>query len=386
MDYQLSDQEELFRKDMAEFCQDRIEPRAAELDQGASDKISEIMRENLKMLAEQDFLQAGITDNSIDLIRVYLAGEELSRACASTFLSARASAFMCGGSLAVYGSPEQKMRYLPDILRAERVGAIAYTEETAGTDISAISCVARRDSDGWLLSGKKHIVVNAPIADVFLVLAYSNPDAGQESGMSFFIIEKGSPGMKLGEPIKMMGMRGVPIASVELDNCRAVSILGEEPGKGKQQIDNLMTMGCVGITSMCVGIGMACMEHSTRHAKERTAFGRQIGKYQDVGFKLSDMFSYNDLGRMLGLRAAWALNTNDNEAEILAACAKLFAGEAVTKIANWGMQVFAAHGYIEGSTIERLYRDARFGQLCEGTSEILRECIARHELDRFQQV
>jgi butyryl-CoA dehydrogenase len=386
MDYQLSDQEEQYRKDMEEFFQDRIGPRAAELDQGHGDKAAGIMRANLKAIAEQDFLRAGILENSIDLIKVYLAGEELSRACASTFLSARASAFMCGGALTLFGSTEQKKRYIPDIMRAENIGAIAYTEETAGTDISAISTITRRTNEGWVLSGKKHIVVNAPIADVFLVLAYSNRDAGAESGMSFFIVEKDTPGLKVGEPIKMMGMRGVPIASVELDNCLAVSVLGDEPGKGKHQIDKLMTMGCVGITAMCVGIGTACMELTTRHAKERTAFGRQIGKFQDVGFKLSDMFSFNDLGRMMGLRAALALNTNDNEANILAACAKLFAGEAVTKIVNWGMQVFAAHGYIEGSPIERLYRDARFGQLCEGTSEILREFIAQHELDRFQQV
>ena len=107
--------------------------------------------------------------------------------------------------------------------------------------------------------------------------------------------------------------------------------------------------------------------------------------YQDVGFKLADMFAYNDLGRMLALRAAWAFNTGEQEAGVLAASAKLFASEAATKIANWGMQIFAGHGYLAGSDMERLYRDAKFGEIYEGTSEIQRALVAKSELDRFLQ-
>jgi alkylation response protein AidB-like acyl-CoA dehydrogenase len=142
-------------------------------------------------------------------------------------------------------------------------------------------------------------------------------------------------------------------------------------------------MGTVGIAALCVGIGMACMEISTNHAKSRTTFGRRIGMYQDVGFKLADMFAYNDLGRMLALRAAWALNTSEHGAAVLAASAKLFAGEAVTKIANWGMQIFAGHGYLAGSDMERIYRDAKFGEICEGTSEMQRALISKTEMDRY---
>lgn len=147
-----------------------------------------------------------------------------------------------------------------------------------------------------------------------------------------------------------------------------------------------MSLGSVGMAALGVGIGTACMEVSTAHAKARSAFGRKIGMYQDVGFKLADMFAYNDLGRMLALRAAWGFNTNDREADTLAACAKLFASEAATKIVNWGMQILAGHGYLAGSTMERLYRDAKFGEICEGTSEMLRQEIARRELDRFEGV
>jgi alkylation response protein AidB-like acyl-CoA dehydrogenase len=386
MDYQLTEQEKQFQKNISDFLQEKIAPKAAGLDQCGKDEINIRMRENLKMLADQNILGAGIKGDSLDLIQIYLAGEEISKACASTFLSARSSAFMCAGALTLFGSPQQKEQYIQPLLRADTVGAIAYTEDAAGTDISAIKTIAGRDDNGWLLSGTKNIVINAPIADVFLVLAYTDLDAGIENGMSFFLVDRDCPGVSVGETIETMGMRGVPMAPLTLDGCTCSEILGDQPGKAYQQLTTLMTMGCVGITALCVGIGTACMEISTDHAKGRRAFGRQIGKFQDVGFKLSDMFTNNDLGQMLGLRAAWAINTKEDNAEVLAACAKLFASEAVTKIVNWGMQVFAGHGYLKGTDIERLYRDARFGQICEGTSEMQRALISKHELDRFQRV
>ena len=386
MDFQLTEQEKKFQEDISDFVQEKIAPKAAGLDQCSKDESNTRMRENLKTLADQNILGAGIREDSLDLIQIYLAGEELSKACASTFLSARSSAFMCAGALTLFGSPEQKKQYIQALLCADKIGAIAYTEDSAGTDISAIKTVAGKDDDGWLLNGTKNIVINAPIADVFLVLAYTDLDAGLENGMSFFLVDRNCHGVSVGETIETMGVRGVPIAPITLDGCKCSKILGGHPGKAYQQLTALMTMGCVGITSLCVGIGTAVMKISTDHAKGRRAFGRQIGKFQDVGFKLSDMFTNNDLGQMLGLRAAWAINTNEDNAEVRAACAKLFASEGVSKIVNWGMQIFAGHGYLKGTDIERLYRDARFAEICEGTSEMQRALISRHELNRFQQV
>jgi alkylation response protein AidB-like acyl-CoA dehydrogenase len=249
--------------------------------------------------------------------------------------------------------------------------------------MAAITTVAHKDGETWLLNGDKNVVINAPIADVFLVLAYSEKDAGAESGMSIFICDKNAEGLKIGESIETMGLRGVPLAGISMNNCVATGILGDIPGKGYEQITRILTMGKVGIAALCVGIGNSCTEISVKHSKERKTFGKPIGLYQDVGFRLADMFTINDLGRMLALRAAWAINAGEYEADILAACAKLFASEAVTKIANWGMQIFAGHGYVAGSDIERLYRDAKFGEICEGASEIQRSLIAKSELDKF---
>ncbi len=383
MDYTLSEQEKQMQQDLAAFCRAHIAPRAKELDQSSREASTVLIRENLGMLAEGSWLSAGHEGDSIDLIKVYLAGEELAKACPATFLSARASTFLCAGALRLFGTAGQKQRHVPGLMQADAVGALAYSEEQAGSDLGALRARAWREGDTWVLSGVKDVVVNAPMADVLLVLAYITPAAGPEGGMGLFIIEKGAPGLSVGTPVETMGLRGVPIAPVKMNNCPASGLLGGEPGHGYEQIMRLLELGTVGVAAMCVGIGSACMECSTRHAKSRMAFGRQIGKFQDVGFKLADMFTFNDLGRMLALRAAQALNTGEQGAGVMAACAKLFTSEAVTRIAGWGMQIFAGHGYLAGSDMERLYRDARFGEICEGTSEMQRSLIARNELDRF---
>ena len=383
MDFQLSPQEVKLQQELAAFCRNEIAPRAKMLECSSRQERCALMRENLKMLARGGCLEAGHAGEAIDLILVYLAGEEIARACPATFLSARASTFLCAGALRLLGTLEQKQYYIPALMQAEKVGALAYSEEQAGSDLSSIHAVARKNGDAWVISGMKDIVINAPIADVFLVLAYHDKDAGPEHGLSIFIIEKEAEGLKISDPLETMGLRGAPIAAISMNNCVAVGLLGGTLGKGKEQVNRLLTLGTVGIAALCVGIGTACMEISTDHAKGRTAFGRRIGMYQDVGFKLADIFTYNDLSRMLALRAAWALNTSEHEAEVLAAGAKLFASEAVTKITDWGMQIFAGHGYLAGSDMERLYRDAKFGEICEGTSEMQRALIARTELDRF---
>jgi len=383
MDYQLSPIEMKMQQDLADFCRTEIAPRAKMLDCGSRPEVCANMKENLKMLSGGGCLEAGYQGDVIDLIAVYLAGEEIAKACPATFLSARASTFLCAGALRLFGTPEQKKRYIPDLMKADLVGAFAYSEEQAGTDMAAITTAARNDGKAWRLTGDKNVVVNAPIADVFLVLAYSEKDAGAEGGMSLFICDKGAAGLSVGKPVETMGLRGVPLAGLCLNNCAAAGILGDTPGKGHEQVNRILAMGKVGIAALCVGIGNACTEISVKHAKERTAFGKPIGLYQDVGFRLADMFTINDLGRMLALRAAWAFNTGEYEADILAACAKLFASESVTKIANWGMQIFAGHGYVAGCDIERLYRDAKFGEICEGASEMQRSLIARGELDKF---
>lgn len=383
MDYQFSPEQVKRQQDLAAFCRAEIAPRTQMLDRLPRREVGACMMENLRLLARGGWLGAGQEGDNLDLVEAYLAGEEIAKACPATFISARTSAFLCAGALRLFGTPEQRARYIPPLLRAEMVGALAYSEDLAGSDLKAITMSARPDGGGWLLNGAKDIVVNAPIADIILVLAYHDKSAGADQGMSLFVVEHAAVGLDIGLPIETMGLRGVPIAAVSLNNCRSAGVLGGVAGQGYLQVQRLLTMGAVGIAAFSVGIGSACMEIATCHAKTRAAFGKPIGLYQDVGFKLADMFTITDLGRLLALRAAWAINTGEHEADVLAACAKLFTGEAATKVVDWGMQIFAGHGYLAGTQMERLYRDAKFGEICEGTSEMQRAFIAKNELDRF---
>jgi butyryl-CoA dehydrogenase len=386
MDFQFSPEETKLQQDVAAFCLREISLKAQILDGCSHEKACVIIKENIRSLGEAGFLAPGIQAGGIDMVSHYIAGEEIAKACPSTFLSVRASAFLCAGAITLFGTDEQKKRYLPGLLSGGEIGALAYSEEQAGTDMGGIGARALSVAGTWLINGTKNLTVNAAIADVILVLAYSDPEAGKENGMGLFIVERGAEGLVIGQNAETLGLRGVPVSPLIMDGCVTSGVLGGSVGKGFSQMSALLARGTVGITALCVGIGAACMEISTGHAKNRNAFGRRIGMYQDVGFKLADMFAYNDLGRMMGLRAAWAMNQDEPEAGVLGASAKLFASEGVTKIVNWGMQVFAGHGYLAGSGIEKLFRDAKFGEICEGTSELQRSFIANTELDRFAPV
>ncbi len=383
IDYELKEQEALIKLKALDVATKAVAPVAAKLDSAAKAEAAALMKDNLKKLAQEELLAPGVSESGIDLITHFVVGEEIAKACASTWLSARATGFHCAGAIALFGTAEQKAKYLNALVRGEITGAAAYTEDGAGSDLGSCGATAVKDGSVWKLSGEKNLVINAPIADIILVLAWTDTAAG---AASLFVVEKGAKGLTIGAGVETLGICGCPVAPIKLDGCAAAGVLGGDAGKGIAQVTKILEMGRIGVVALSVGIGTACMEKSTARAKSRKAFGKPIGAYQEVGFKLADMFTFNDLGRALGLRAAWAFNNRENEAEILAACAKVFAGEAVTKIANWATQVFSGHGYVKGSEIERLYRDARFCEFCEGTSEVLRTVIAKNELDKFKGV
>ncbi|HOS98058.1 MAG TPA: acyl-CoA dehydrogenase family protein, partial [Deltaproteobacteria bacterium] len=328
MNYQLSADQARLQQDVTAFCADVIASRAKKLEEGVPAERDALMRDSLKRLGKAGWLAAGYGEGGLDHVALYLVGEALARACPATFVSMRSSVHLCAGAIRLFGTPSQKDRYLKGLLGGDSVGALAYSEVQAGSDLGGITAAAQADGNTWLLGGTKDIVVNAPLADVFLVLAWHDRATGPDTGMSLFLVERSAQGPGIVGRVETMGLKGVPIASLSMDRCPSAGILGDNPGQGLSQIRRLMSLGSVGMAALGVGIGTACMEVSTAHAKARSAFGRKIGMYQDVGFKLADMFAYNDLGRMLALRAAWGFNTNDREADTLAACAKLFASEA----------------------------------------------------------
>jgi alkylation response protein AidB-like acyl-CoA dehydrogenase len=382
MNYEHSDAHKELQSAMAAFCKAEISPGAARLDVAPRDESVSKMRSNLKKLAETGCLKLFLED---DLTGRCVAGEELAHACPATFMTAISSATLYGRAVQRFGTEAQQRKNLLGIDTGDAVGAFACTEVEAGSDMEGMTTTAVKRDGSWVLNGEKDLVTNAPLADRFLILAWIDRHAGIEKGTALFLIRRSTKGLTVGEPLETMGLRGALTAGINLSECAVdtEAILGSEAGRGYSQMLSILEEIKLAMATLSVGIGMACMEESTRHAKTKKCFGKPIGLFEGVGAKLAIMYSLNDIGRMMTCRAAWAMEQDDPESAVLASCAKLFTSEAVGKIADLAMQVHGGHGYLKGAAVERLYRDARFAQIAYGTSERQRAFIAADSLNRF---
>ena len=382
MDYELSDAHKSLQAEMGTFCREEIAPGAALFDEAPPEEAAARMKANLKKLADTGFLNLLLGG---DLLGSCVAGEELARVCPSTCLAAVSSATAFERAVKRFGTDSQQERYLPPLAAGERIGAFACTEREAGSDLGGMATTAEKRDGGWILDGEKDLLTNAPIADAFLILAWTDRNEGLEGGTTLFLVDRSTEGLTIGKPVETMGLRGAPTAGIRLANCSVTdeAALGGTVGVGWGRMQALLEEIKLALSVLCVGVGAACMEESTRHAKAKKAFGKPIGLFEGVGAKLAIMFTLNDLGRMMTLRAAWAMEAKDPEGPVLASCAKLFTSEAAGRIADLAMQVHGGHGYLKGAAVERLYRDARFAQLAYGTSEMQRAFIAKESLDRF---
>lgn len=382
MNYELTEEHKELQSKIRKVVAEEIKAAAAFPDEGPKEKRTEALKQYMKKLAENHFLEWLLGE---DPVGCCVIGEELARACPSAFFSALSSALAFGCPIRLFGTEAQKKKYLLPLTKADLIGALALTEPEAGSDLSGIRTAAERKGHRWLLEGAKDLVTNAPLAEAFLVLAWTDREAGLEKGMTFFILDRQTRGLSAGRQVETMGLRGAPVGGIELFQCEVGSeaILGEV-GDGYEQIGKIMPTLHLAISMLSLGIGDACLEESSRYARERKAFGKPIGYFEGVGAKLAIMFTLIDLGRMMAHRAAWGLAQGDSEAAVLAACAKLFISESVNKIVDLGMQVHGGHGYLKGAKVEQWYRDARLAELVYGTSEMLRAFIAKDSLDKFK--
>jgi acyl-CoA dehydrogenase len=383
MNYDLSDAHRGLQAEMGKFCRGEIASGAALLDEAPPDVAAAQMRVNLNALAGAGYQKLLLTE---DRLGSCVAGEELARVCPATFLAAMTSTTAFGRAVRRFGTKHQQERYLPSLTAGERIAAFACTEAEAGSDLAGMGTTAEHQDGRWVLRGEKDLVTNAPLAGSFLVLAWTDRDAGKEKGLSLFFIDCEAEGMTIGKPVETMGLRGAPTSGIRLEGCEATAeaLLGGTAGAGWGQMQSVFEEINLALSTMCVGIGVACMEEATCHAKGKKAFGKPVGLFEGVGAKLATMFTFNDIGRMMTCRAAWAMDQCDPEAPVLASCAKLFTSEAVGRIADLAMQVHGGHGYLKSATVERLCRDARFAVIAWGTSEMQRAFIAKDSLDRFR--
>jgi alkylation response protein AidB-like acyl-CoA dehydrogenase len=375
MDFSLTEEQQQFVKSLRQFLQAEIAPHAAEMD-----RRGELRRENLTKLAEFGLTGLSFPEeyggSGADGVTTALAWIELAKACPATMLSMGASVGLCGYPILKYGTPEQKQKYLPKLISTEWIGCLGLTEPHAGSDLASIKTRAVRQDDFFIMNGSKTFITNGPIADVALVLAATDPKAGTK-GMSLILVDGDCPGFLRGQPMHKLGVRGSPTGELVFDDCPvpAENVVGVE-GRGLQQVMESLVSYRIGMAGFSLGIAQASLDEALKYVLQRSAFGAMLIAFQEVSFKIAEMKADIDAAQLLVLRAAWE-HDQGKEVSVLASCAKLFASEMAKRCADWALQIHGGYGYISEYPIERLYRDARLGEIGEGTSEIQRMIIAR---------
>ncbi|PYT11503.1 MAG: acyl-CoA dehydrogenase [Acidobacteria bacterium] len=378
MDFHLTREQDMLRETVRAFAEEVLKPRAAGLDRSR-----EFPVDNYRRCAELGLCGMMVPETyggaGFDGVSYVIAIEEVSRACASTgvILSVNNSLF-CAPILR-FGNETQKRKYLVPHARGERIGAYCLTEPQCGSDAAALSTLARRTGDRYLLKGNKVFVTNGVAADTFVVYATLDPGL-RHKGICAFIVERGFPGLSLGKPEHKLGITCSGSVEIVLDGCEvpAENLLGTE-GEGFKIAMATLDGGRIGIAAQAIGIARAALEESLAYSQGRQAFGQRIADFQAIQWKLADMATEIEAARLLAYRAAWTRDHRER-CSLETSMAKLFASEACMRAAREGVQIHGGYGYINEFTVERLFRDAKITEIYEGTSEIQRLVIAKEIL------
>ncbi|NDY95271.1 acyl-CoA dehydrogenase family protein [Wenzhouxiangella limi] len=383
MDFQLTEEQQMIQEAARDFAVNEIAPVAAELDASA-----EFPLDNIRKMGDLGLMGIEVPDSyggaGLDTIGYVLAMIEVSAADAShgTIMSVNNSLF-CNGILK-HGSEDQKQRFVRAIASGEEIGAYALTEPQSGSDASTMKSRAVLSEDGshYLINARKSWITSGPYARYLVLFASTKPEAGAK-GITAFIIDTEEPGFSRGKTEPKLGIRASATCEIELADyrCPVAHRLGEE-GEGFKIAMGVLDAGRIGIAAQAVGIAQAAYEASLSYARERKAFGAEIGTFQMIQQKLADMKTKLEAARLLTLHAAWAKQQAQKTGArftVDGSMAKLFASEAAMWIAHQAVQLHGGMGYSKEMPVERYFRDAKITEIYEGTSEIQRMVIARSE-------
>ena len=379
MTYLLSAEHQELRAMVRELAEERVAPRAAEIDAKA-----EFPWDLKELLAKQDLLGICFPEEhggtNLDGIGQALVAEELARVDATTSLIPLVQKL---GALPILlsGNDEQKGRYFPRLASGEWLIAFGLTEAAAGSDVAANRMRARRDGDEYVLNGSKRFITHGSVANVVSVFALTDPEAGGRRGMSAFVVETESPGFAAPRVEHKMGIRGSPTAELTFDDVRVpvANLLGAE-GDGFKIAMASLDASRVGIAAQAVGIAQGAIDVALRHAGQREQFGQHVTDFEGIQFMLADMAAQTEAARQLTYAAAARIGSADTA--YWSSCAKLIAGDTAMRVTTDAVQVMGGYGYISEYPAERMMRDAKITQLYEGTQQIQRLVIARQLLQR----
>ena len=375
MDFNPTSNQKLFQKTIREFCEKEIKPIADKIDKEEyfpKDLYKKMGQMGLMgMTVPQDYGGSGI-----DRISYMIALEEISRICGSTGLTVEAHNSLGVGHIYEHGSEKQRKKYLPNLCNGEGFAAWALTEPSSGSDAASSQTTAVLDKDEWVINGTKQFITTGDLADVTIVMSMTDKSKGAK-GISAIIVEKDTPGFKVGQLEDKLGLRGSHTAELIFEDCRVPkeNLLGTE-GNGFIGAMNILDRGRTAIGAMSVGIAQAALEDSVDYAKQRQQFGRPIGKFQAIQWMIADMATEVEAARLLVYRAAF-LEDQGVRFTKEASMAKLFASEMAMRATNKAIQIFGGYGYTREYPVERYFRDIKLCTIGEGTSEVQRMVIAR---------
>jgi len=374
--YRLTEEQVLLRDTLRALADEKIAPRAAEVDKSA-----EFPEDIRRLLASQDVLalpypveHGGL---GADLLTQCVAIEQIARACvtSSLILSVQALASI---PLLLAGTDEQKSRFLPNLASGKTLAAFALTEPEAGSDAAALRTRAIREGDGYHLSGTKRFITNGSVAGLITVFAVTDPDAPRHKRMSAFAVEVPTDGFKVARLEHKLGIRGSPTAELTFDGVLVpeANRIGDE-GRGWELAMATLDRSRPGIAAQAVGIAQGALDFATQYAKERKQFGQRIGEFQMIQALLADMDARTEAARQLMYKACTEVEAGAPDSSRWAAIAKLIGGDTAMAVTTDAVQVLGGYGYTEDYPVERMMRDAKITQIYEGTQQIQRLVIAR---------
>jgi butyryl-CoA dehydrogenase len=370
----LTEEQKLLQNSVREFAESEVKPLAKEIDE-----TGRFPRETFQKAAELGLTGVALPESEggagFDHIAYSIVIEEISRCCASTGVILSVQNSLYCDPLHRYGTAEQKNRLLLPFARGEKIGCYALTEPQAGSHAAALQTKAVKAGDQYVINGTKAWITNGGAADAAIVYVNTDPPKG-EKGITALVVEKGTPGFKVGKEEKKLGINGTACSELVFTDCQvpAANRIGNE-GEGYKIALSTLDGGRIGIAAQAVGISQGAFEAALAYSKQRMAFGHPISQFQAIQFMLADLCTEIDAARLLVRKAAWKQDTGARFS-MDAAMAKLFSSEMATRVTHKAIQIHGGNGYSREYPVERNYRDARITEIYEGTSEIQRLVIA----------
>jgi len=376
--YRLTEEHTFLRQTVRELADDRIAPRAAEID-----ATEEFPWDVYEALRRSDLHATHIPEEyggaGADSVATCIVIEEVARACASTSLIPAVNK-LGTTPLLLSASEDLLKRYLPAVASGEAMFSYALSEPEAGSDAVAMHTTATRDGDSYVLNGAKRWITNAGISEYYTVMVVTDPDAGA-NGISAFVVEKSDEGFTFGAPEKKLGIKGSPTRELYFDDCRipADRLVGAE-GTGFKTALRTLDHTRVTIAAQAVGIASGALAHATEYVKERKQFGKAIAEFQGIQFMLADMAMKLEAARQMTYVAAAKSQRGDSDLTFFGAAAKCFASDTAMEVTTDAVQLLGGYGYVKDYPVERMMRDAKITQIYEGTNQIQRLVMARQLL------